>query len=315
VIDQYVSPEELRRLVSSYLVGLGALTVLVLFASIVVPGLRNANKPPAAPAVVGPEGQTGWLDPTEYPPQRGYVIPPIDPKTVMTANPELLKRGKTLFQQNCTPCHGATGEGNGPAAVTLNPRPRNFTQPNGWTNGYRLTEIYKTLAEGVKGTGMTSYDYLSARDRMALAHYVQSLGAFPHGQDPAAALDALAKQFASAGERVPNKIPVSMAMRKLEAEYVAPAPLSAPKRAAGDAGAQLFARVIEDNARAARTLAGSTSWRQSAAALAAVVVPGTPANGFAVSVATLTPEQWQALYQTLLTVTHEQPQRVSMESR
>jgi mono/diheme cytochrome c family protein len=306
VIDQYVSPEELRRLVSSYLVGIGALTILVLFASIVVPGLRNANKPLAAPAVVGPEGETGWLDPTEYPPQRGYVIPPIDPKTVMTANPELLSRGKALFQQNCTPCHGATGEGNGPAAAALNPRPRDFTQPKGWTNGYRLTEIYKTLSEGIRGTGMASYDYLSARDRMALDHYVQSLGAFPHGPDDPAALDALAKQFASAGERVPNKIPVSMAMAKLEAEYVAPAPLSAPAPAAGGGGAQLFARVVVNDARAARTLAESASWRQSAAALAAVVVPGTPANGFAVSVATLSPEEWQVLYEALLTAAHFQ---------
>jgi mono/diheme cytochrome c family protein len=311
VIDQYFSPDELRRLISAYLVAIGAITILVLFASIVVPGLRNANKPQAAPAVVGPQGETGWLDPTEYPPERGYVLPPVDPKTVMTANPELLGRGKTLFERNCTPCHGLTGEGNGPAAPTLNPRPRNFTQPQGWTNGYRLTEIYKTLTEGVKGTGMASYDYLSARDRMALDHYVQSLGAFPHGPDDQAALDALAKRFASAEEKVPNKIPVSMAMAKLEAEYVAPAPLSAPARLDGD----LAARVVLDPARAAQTLALSPSWRDSARALAGLVVPGTPANGFAVSVPTLGPEQWQALYEALLTATHGQPQRVSMESR
>jgi len=302
VIDQYFSPDELRRLVSAYLVAIGAITILALFALIVVPGLRNANKPPAAPAVVGPEGETGWLDPTEYPPERGYVLPPVDPKTVLTANPALLSRGKTLFEHNCTPCHGATGEGNGPAAVTLNPRPRNFTQPQGWTNGYRLTEIYKTLTEGIKGTGMASYDYLGARDRMALDHYVQSLGAFPHGPDDSAALDALAKRFASAGEKVPNKIPVSMAMAKLEAEFVAPTLLS-------PSASRLFAGFIVDPVRAAQTLAGSASWQQSAAALAAVVVSGSPANGFAVSAATLSAEQWRVLYGALLTTTHWQPQR------
>ena len=309
MIDEYVSPEELRRLISTLLVTIGAITIFALFALIVVPGLRNANKPPAAPAVVGPEGETGWLDPTEYPPERGYVLPPVDPKTVLTANPELLSRGKTLFEQNCTPCHGPSGEGNGPATATLNPRPRNFTQPQGWTNGYRLTEIYKTLTEGIKGTGMASYDYLSARDRMGLDHYVQSLGAFPHGADDPAALDAFGKQFASAGEKVPNKIPVSMAMAKLESEFVSPAPPPPPAGGAGNPGARLFAQMVLDRARAAQTLARSASWRQSVAALAAVVVPGAPANGFAVSAATLSPEQWGMLYEEILTATHSQSQR------
>ncbi len=310
MIDQYVSSEELRRLVSTYLVAIGAITIFALFALIVVPGLRNANKPRAAPAVVGPEGETGWLDPTEYPPERGYVVPPIDPKTVLTSNPELLSRGTTLFQQNCSPCHGQTGEGNGPAAAALNPRPRNFTQANGWTNGYRLTEIYKTLTEGIKGTGMASYNYLAGRDRMALVHYVQSLGSFPHGADDPAVLDALAKQFASGGERVPNKIPVSMAMAKLEAEYVAPAPVApAPPSVSARGDGDLVTRVVLDRARAAQTLARAPSWRDSASALANAIVPGTPGNGFAVSVATLSPEEWSVLYAALLTATHSQPPR------
>lgn len=298
MIDQYVSPEELRRLVSTFLVTVGAIMIFALFAFIVVPGLRNANKPPAAPAVAAPQGETGWLDPTEYPPERGYVLPPVDPKTVLTASPELLSRGTTLFQQNCTPCHGPTGEGNGPAAAALNPRPRNFTELNGWTNGYRLTEIYKTLTEGIKGTAMASYNYLSAHDRMALGHYVQSLGSFAHGPEDQAALDALAKQFASGGEKVPNKIPVSMAMIKLEAEFVAPPPLSLPVRGDGD----LLARFVVDSARAGQTLAEAPSWKEGPPALAAAVVPGSPDNGFAVSAATLSPEQWRALYDELIEV-------------
>ena len=72
MIDQYVSPEEFRRLLSSFLVTVGAITVFALFAFIVVPGLRNANRPPAEAAVQAPEGEAGWLDPTEYQPARGY---------------------------------------------------------------------------------------------------------------------------------------------------------------------------------------------------------------------------------------------------
>lgn len=303
MIDQYVSPEELRRLVSTFLVTVGAIAIFALFAFIVVPGLRHANKPPAVPAVAAPQGETGWLDPTEYPPARGYELPPIDPKTVLTASPELLSHGKSLFEQNCTACHGPQGQGNGPASATLNPRPRDFTQAAAWKNGYQLAGIYKTLSEGIKGSAMTSYDYLRARDRMALAHYVQSLGTFPHGPEDQAALDALEKQFAAAGEAVPNKIPVSMAMAKLEAESTAVPPLAPPALADGDPGARLFARVIEDKARAARTLALAASWRESASALAQVVGAETPANGFSVSVATLSLEEWRTLYDELIKVT------------
>ena len=31
------------------------------------------------------------------------------------------------FTTLCTPCHGPAGEGNGPAAAAMNPKPRNFT--------------------------------------------------------------------------------------------------------------------------------------------------------------------------------------------
>lgn len=295
MIERYVSPDELRRLVSGYLVAIGAIVIFALFALIVVPGLRNANKPLPAPVVVGPQGEPGWLDPAEYPPQKGYELPPIDPQTVLTANAELLARGKTLFEQNCVPCHGEQGQGNGPAATTLNPRPRDFTHAESWTNGFHLTEIYKTLSEGIKGTGMTAYDYLGARDRMALDHYVQSLGPFPHGTEDPARVEALAKQFASAGQKVPNKIPVSMAMAKLEAEAVPAQPLP---DAAG--GTDILARAVRDPARAAQTLSAAPGWRENAAAMARRIVPGTPGNGFAVSVATFTPQEWHALHQALL---------------
>ncbi len=31
-----------------------------------------------------------------------------------------------IFATRCTPCHGPTGAGDGPASATLNPHPRNF---------------------------------------------------------------------------------------------------------------------------------------------------------------------------------------------
>ena len=299
MIDRYVSPEELRRLLSTLLAVVGAIMIFALFALIVVPGLRNANKPLPAPAVSPPQGETGWLDPTEYPPAKGYEMPPVDPERVLTVSSDLLSRGEALFRQNCASCHGEGGLGDGAASAGLRPSPRNFARAEGWKNGYQLTQIYKTLNDGIAGSAMASYDFIRAKDRMALAHYVQSLGAFPHGAEDQDAIDTLKRQFASAGEAVPNRIPVSMAMERLEAEFITPPPLVVP--AGGDLGhaGSLLARVIVDRARAAQTLALAPSWAESAASLARAVAPGVPGNGFSASVVTLRPEEWQVLREEL----------------
>ncbi len=86
MIDRYVNTEELRRLAASLVVVLGDVMIFVLFAFIVVPGLRNANKPQTSPSGSPQIGETGWLDPTEFPPQKSYEIPPVDPETVLVAS-------------------------------------------------------------------------------------------------------------------------------------------------------------------------------------------------------------------------------------
>jgi len=299
MIEKYVDAEELGRLLSSLVAVLCAVIIAALFASIVVPGLRNANRPATPTAVTPVVGESGWLDPTEFPPEKGSFIPPVDPKTLMTPSPELLARGKALFDKNCTACHGAQGHGDGTAASTMDPRPRNFTTPDGWTNGYAMPAIFKTLSEGVSGTAMSPFDYLPRKDRMALVHYVQSLGAFPHNGASPKALDALAQELASAGEKTPNRIPVSMAMTKLEQEFSAVPPL-AVDREDQSPGAGLLQRAVVDPVRAAQFLSQSRAWRASSRELAASVARETPVNGFAVSSASLSAAEWQLLYSELL---------------
>ena len=299
MIEQYVDAGELKRLLSTLLVFLGALVIAALFASIVVPGLRNANRPPAPMPVKPAVGETGWLDPAEFPPQRGRDVPAVDARTLMDSSPALTQRGSELFRQNCVQCHGELGRGDGPAAATLNPRPRNLATPDGWKNGPDLPSIYTTLTEGIKGSSMASFDYLSKADRMALAHYVQALGTFPHGTGNPQAVAALAKELSAAGERTPNRIPVSMAMRKLEQEFKASPSLSVDP-ADRSAGAEILRRAVVDPSRAAQCLAGLQGWRTAPEDLAASVLSGAPANGFSVSAATLGPAEWQALHRELL---------------
>jgi mono/diheme cytochrome c family protein len=122
--------EEAQGLASRYAIASGVAVTFVLFGLIVIPSLLRERRPPATPPSDQPAAASvGWLDQAEAPPSKGKDLPPVDPATVMTANPKLLARGEVLFKQNCTSCHGDAGRGDGPAAATLNPKPRNFTQP------------------------------------------------------------------------------------------------------------------------------------------------------------------------------------------
>ena len=287
MIDRYVSPAEFRRLLSALLVVLGFIALAALFGFIVVPGLRyQAHTAPDNP-VQGAQAQTGWLDPTDYPPGRKQVIPPLDPKTVMTPNPKLLEEGRELYLRTCATCHGAEGRGDGPGSKGLQPQPRNFTAKEGWKNGTRLEDIYRTLDEGIKGSAMVAYKDLRRKDRMALVHMVQSLGAFDHGPSDPQAHDALENSFASAGEVIPNRIPVREAMARLSQEFQA-----APPLASAD---PLLQEYIQDARKAAQTLAGIPGWAVSDAVLAKGVVATLPGNGFAPTVATCTPGRWKSL--------------------
>jgi mono/diheme cytochrome c family protein len=38
-------------------------------------------------------------------------------------------KAKEIFAQRCVTCHGNSGQGDGPASATLNPKPRKFADP------------------------------------------------------------------------------------------------------------------------------------------------------------------------------------------
>jgi mono/diheme cytochrome c family protein len=299
MIEKYLDVGEFRRLFSTLLVVLCCIAIAGLFAVLVVPGLRNANRPATPTAIQPVVGESGWLDPTEFTPEKGMVIPPVDPASLIQPSQELRTQGKELFAKNCVPCHGALGHGDGPAAGTMDPRPRNLSSPAGWINGFDLPGIYRTLSEGIKKSSMVAFDYLSRKDRMALAHHVQSLGGFDSKSGSPEAMEALSRELATAGEKIPNKIPVSLAMAKLEQEFV-DVKLPAIRLYLTEPDDELLLRVIVDPSRASRVLMQSEVWRQSAQDLAVSILPDVPGNGFSDSTATLSPSEWKALYAQLL---------------
>lgn len=292
MIDRYLSPTELRRLISALLVVAVFICILLLFAFLIVPGTRNANAPSTESLVTAPQGESGWLDPTDYLAAKGRTVPPIDPRTVLTPNPELLARGRAIYAQTCATCHGPEGKGDGPGGKGLNPPPRHFTEKAGWKNGPGVPQIYQTLDKGIPSTSMVSYNYLSRRDRMALVHVVQGFAKFPLEPENPQGMEALGKLFASAGEVIPNRIPVAKAMVILAREAPAPEAL--------DLTDPIVRSAVLDPTRAAQTLASRPDWRKGEPELRAALVQGLPGNGFSPRVAIYSRSEWSALHQALV---------------
>ena len=83
--------------------------------------------------------------------------------------------GHTLFVANCVPCHGVTGKGDGPAGLTLNPRPADLTLhavPGVHTDGV----LWDWITNGYPGSVMPAFrNVLSDTDRWNLVNYIRTL--------------------------------------------------------------------------------------------------------------------------------------------
>jgi mono/diheme cytochrome c family protein len=55
--------------------------------------------------------------------------------------------GKALFDSTCVACHGSNGKGDGPAADSLNPKPRDLTNPS-YVRSLSDQEIFDVIKGG-----------------------------------------------------------------------------------------------------------------------------------------------------------------------
>ena len=110
-----------------------------------------------------------------------------------------LEKGKAVFGINCTACHGEKGDGNGPAAAALNPKPRNYTTDS-FKQGDSPEAVFKTVTAGVTGTPMVGFPHLSEEDRWAVTYWVLELR--KAGKHAAAAVSPDAKDT---GTKRPGK--------------------------------------------------------------------------------------------------------------
>jgi len=59
---------------------------------------------------------------------------------------------KLIFEQTCALCHGLDGTGNGPSAVQLNPKPRNYTDAT-WQASVTDDNIKQIIVLGGQALG------------------------------------------------------------------------------------------------------------------------------------------------------------------
>ena len=144
----------------------------MLIALLVVAACSKNNEPPPptsgvpmAPTESGPKGKAAAGAPSE--------------------------KAQNMFMTVCATCHGPDGTGNGPAAETLNPKPRNYTDP-AWQGSVTDDDLKKIILLGGQGVGKSPmmpgnpHHYHAAAARKSWDRALQMIGALRTETAPAA---------------------------------------------------------------------------------------------------------------------------------
>lgn len=96
-------------------------------------------------------------------------------------NAQSQERGEEVYMQRCFWCHGEQGDGNGPSAVGMTPRPRDFTRAQfkirSTPHGQLPTDedLTRTIMEGIPGTAMVGWKAILSKQEIAdLVAYAKS---------------------------------------------------------------------------------------------------------------------------------------------
>jgi len=106
---------------------------MLIFLALSAIGLAACGGAPetAAPAS---DGDARPAPPVEYADKNN----PLDGKT------DAVEAGKSIYNINCASCHGEKALGDGPAAASLNPKPRSLAEDGALSDAY----LYWRIAEG-----------------------------------------------------------------------------------------------------------------------------------------------------------------------
>lgn len=98
--------------------------------------------------------------------------------TITLVDVDRLRHGSSVYQKRCSGCHGETGDGNGPAAEYLVPKPRDYRKgvfkftstPYGLRPARQ--DLERVIRRGAKGTSMPAFRWLAEEDLDAVVDYV-----------------------------------------------------------------------------------------------------------------------------------------------
>jgi mono/diheme cytochrome c family protein len=97
--------------------------------------------------------------------------------------------GARIYAERCSACHGADGSGDGPAAAALQPKPRNFRDPQFWRARPRM-QIRLVVEKGRPGTMMAGFDEVLTREEIeAVVSYVMDFKTAAEGNGDASSGD------------------------------------------------------------------------------------------------------------------------------
>jgi mono/diheme cytochrome c family protein len=106
-----------------------------------------------------------------------------NPELVDRLDKDHLERGAIAYRRRCAGCHGVSGDGNGPAAEYLDPKPRDYRKglfkfastPRG--NKPTRSDLKRIIHRGAKGTSMPAFRWLPDEELNEIIDYVILLSA------------------------------------------------------------------------------------------------------------------------------------------
>jgi cytochrome c oxidase cbb3-type subunit I/II len=100
--------------------------------------------------------------------------------TGTTVSSETIARGREAYTTFCIGCHGSEGDGEGPAARFLDPKPRDLRRGRikfasvAAGEPPRDEDLLRVITEGLHGTSMPAWDLVPVDERRAIVAYIRT---------------------------------------------------------------------------------------------------------------------------------------------